>query len=543
MLTAKGVTVYRGSEVILDGVSLSVTSGTRLGVVGPNGVGKSTLLKVLAGDLAPDSGSVERSPASLRIGYLAQEPDARPGETVRAYLARRTGVAAAGAGLDAATAGLESAADPGALDAYSDALDRFLALGGDDFDARAGTVTADVGLPADRLDLGVADLSGGQAARVGLAAILLARFDVYLLDEPTNDLDFAGLDTLEGFLGALPGAAVMVSHDRAFLDRTVDRILEIEEYHHTASEYAGGWSEYVGRRALARSHQRQAYEEWQAERARLRQRIRAQRAWSESGVRKTVKKPRDNDKAQRGFVVNRTEKQAAKVRQSERALARLGTAEKPWEGWELQLDLSSADRSGDVVARLEGATVERGDFRLGPVDVEVAWADRIAITGPNGGGKSTLLGALLGRIPLRSGKQWLGPSVSVGELDQRRASLDRGADLLGGFAAATGLLPEESRSVLAKFGLGADHVRRPVGALSPGERTRALLASLMATGTNCLVLDEPTNHLDLPAIEQLEAALDQFDGTLLVVSHDRWLLETLSVNRTWVVHGGRVDEP
>jgi ATPase subunit of ABC transporter with duplicated ATPase domains len=540
MLSAKAVTLHRGAQVVLDEVTLSVGPRTRLGVVGPNGVGKSTLLRVLAGLEEPDTGRVERAPASLQVGYLSQEPDAAPGETVRDYLARRTGVARAAAELDRLTAVL--ADNPAVVDDYSAALDRFVALGGDDFDARVATVGADVGLPADRLDLAVQDLSGGQAARAGLAVVLLARFDVFLLDEPTNDLDFAGLDRLEGFLRSLPGAAVVVSHDRAFLDRVVTRTLEIDERHHTSTEYAGGWSEYIERRDVARTQQTQAYEAWAAERARLRDRIRTQRSWSESGIKKAARRPRDHDKAQQGFFANRTEKQAAKVRQSERALDRLGTLEKPWEGWDLHLELVPGMRSGDIVARLEEAVVRRGSFQLGPVDLEVSWADRLAITGPNGGGKSTLLAALLGRLPLDAGRQWLGPGVVAGELDQRRTRLEAGTDLLSGFGAATGLRPEAARSLLAKFGLGADHVGRPPGALSPGERTRALLAALMATGTNCLVLDEPTNHLDLPAIEQLEESLASFEGTLLLVSHDRWLLESLTVNRTLTVDGGRVQE-
>ncbi len=540
MLSARAVTVRRGTRVVLDRISVSIGPRTRLGVVGPNGVGKSTLLRVLAGLEDPESGAVDRSPADLRVGYLSQEPDARKGETVRAYLARRTGVAAASAELDRLTS--ELAADATRVDAYSLALERFLALGGDDFETRLGTVAADVGLSPDLLDVAVADLSGGQAARTGLVAVLLARFDVFLLDEPTNDLDFAGLDRLEVFLGSVPGAVAVVSHDRAFLDRVVNRILEIDEHHHAATEYAGGWSEYIERRALARSQQTEAYEAWAGERARLGQRIRTQRSWSEHGVKKTTKRPRDHDKAQQGFFANRTEKQAAKVRQSERALVRLGTVEKPWEGWNLQLDLTPAARSGDVVFRLEGAVVQRGSFQLGPVDLELSWADRVAVTGPNGGGKSTLLGTLLGRLPLVAGRRWAGPSVVVGELDQHRARLDAGADLLSGFEAATGLPPEPARSTLAKFGLGPAHVGRRPGALSPGERTRALLAAIMASATNCLIFDEPTNHLDLPAIEALEQALEEFSGTLLVVSHDRWLLETLRVNRTWMVDDGRVLE-
>jgi ATPase subunit of ABC transporter with duplicated ATPase domains len=540
VLTAKDVTVHRGGQVVLDRVSLSVGPEARLGIVGPNGVGKSTLLRVLAGGYRPDTGTVERSPASLRVGYLSQEADAQPGEPVLAYLARRTGVSAAAAELDRLTAAL--AEEPALVADYSEALDRFLALGGDDFESRAAAVAADIGLPAERLHLPVSELSGGQAARAGLAAVLLARFDVFLLDEPTNDLDFAGLDQLEGFVRRVNAAVVVVSHDRAFLDRVVERTIELDEHHHTAVEYAGGWSEYIERRALARSQQTQAYTEWAAQRERLRQRIRTQRSWSETGVRKAARRPKDHDKAQRGFFTNRTEKQALKVRQSERALDRLGTVEKPWEGWNLHLDLAPVARSGDVVARLEGAVVERGTFTLGPVDIEVAWADRIAITGPNGGGKSTLLAALLGQLPLRSGRRWLGPGVVVGELDQRRTLLDDDFDLLVGFGRATGLLPEESRSLLAKFGLGSEHVGRRTADLSPGERTRALLAVLMASGTNCLVLDEPTNHLDLPAIEQLEAALAGYEGTLLVVSHDRWLLETLTVTRTWLVDDGAVTD-
>ncbi len=542
MLSAKRVTLHLGGQLVLDGVSLSVGPRTRLGVVGPNGVGKSSLLRVLAGWQDPEAGAVERAPAALTVGYLTQEPDSHPGESLAGYLARRTGVAAAEAELDRRTAVLHQPGGEGAIDAYSEALERWLALGGEDFAARAAAICADLGLPSDRMKVAVADLSGGQAARAGLAAILLARFDVFLLDEPTNDLDFAGLDRLEGFLSSLAGGVVVVSHDRAFLDRVVDRILEIEEHTHRATEYSGGWSEYVERRALARGHQRGAYEAWLAERNRLRDRIRAQRSWSEQGVRRQARRPKDNDKAQRGFFVNRTEKQAAKVRQSERALERLGTVTKPWEGWELHLDLAPSSRSGDVVARLDGAVAERGSFRLGPVALELGWADRVAITGPNGGGKSTLLAVLTGELPLADGRRWIGPGVRWGELDQRRQRLGSSERLLDRFTKDTGLMPRDARSLLAKFGLGAEHVDRPVSRLSPGERTRSLLAALMAGGTNVLVLDEPTNHLDLPAIEELETALDGYEGTLLVVSHDRWLLESLRVDRTWHVAAGRVEE-
>jgi ATPase subunit of ABC transporter with duplicated ATPase domains len=516
--------------MILDDVSILVGPRTRTGLVGPNGIGKTTLLRVLAGLETPDRGTVERAPATLTVGYLPQEPDARVGETLRAYLARRTGVAGAAADLDRLTEAL--ATDPSQVDAYTEALERFLALGGDDLDARAAQTSADLGLPPDRLDVEVGALSGGQAARAALAAILLSRFDVFLLDEPTNNLDFAGLDRLEMFLDALPGGVIVVSHDRAFLDRTVTRIVELQEESHRAVEYAGGWSDYVAARELARGQQYEAFDRYQADKRALTERIRTQREWSDAGVAKQKKRPRDHDKAQQGFFKDRTEKQAAKVRASERALARLDAVDKPWEGWQLRLSLAPAARSGDVVARLDRAVVERGSFTLGPVDLEVAWQERLAILGPNGSGKTTLLRALLGDLPLAAGTRWLGPGVVVGEMDQGRGLFAGDEPLLATFMAETGLQVSEARSLLAKFALGADHIQRAGASLSPGERSRAILATLMARGVNCLVLDEPTNHLDLAAIEQLESALDAFEGTLLLVTHDRRFLEAVHVTRT-----------
>lgn len=532
VLSASNVSLSRGGQTILDAVSLSVGPRSRIGLVGPNGIGKTTLLRVLAGLEVADEGRVERAPAGLTVGYLPQEPDAGEEELLVAYLARRTGVAAAAAELDEWTARLEQ--DSSVVEEYSAALDRFLALGGDDLEARAGEVCADVGLPGDRLTVPVGALSGGQAARAALAAILLSRFDVFLLDEPTNNLDFAGLDRLERFLDGLAGGVVVVSHDRAFLDRSVTRIVELQEHSHQAVEYAGGWSDYVAGRELARSQQYASYEKYQSERRDLVERARTQRDWAQQGAAKLKKKPKDNDKAQRGFFTNRTEKQASKLKITEKRLERL-TAEavdKPWEGWQLRLSLAPAARSGDVVARLTGAVIERGSFRLGPLDVEIAWQERVAILGPNGSGKTTMIRALLGTLPLAAGDRWLGPGVVVGEMDQARGLYDGPTPLLGAFLKETGLPLAEARSLLAKFALEADHVDRPGEQLSPGERTRAILATLMAAGVNCLVLDEPTNHLDLAAIEQLESALDAFDGTLLVVTHDRRFLEALHVTRT-----------
>ncbi|HXN62062.1 MAG TPA: ATP-binding cassette domain-containing protein, partial [Acidimicrobiales bacterium] len=230
--------------------------------------------------------------------------------------------------------------------------------------------------------------------------------------------------------------------------------------------------------------------------------------------------------------INRTEKQAARARRTERALDELEVVEKPWEAWDLRFSINEAARSGDVVVRLTDAVVARGEFRLGPLTLDIAWADRLALVGQNGTGKTTLVGALLGRLPLVQGERRLGPSVVVGELAQdRRALADSARTLVDAFVSATSLPNDRARSQLAKFGLGAEAAVRPPSSLSPGERTRAELAAFAARGVNFLVLDEPTNHLDLPAIEQLEAALAGYRGTLLLVSHDRRLLERVDLTR------------
>ncbi|HUP84206.1 MAG TPA: ABC-F family ATP-binding cassette domain-containing protein [Acidimicrobiales bacterium] len=539
MLTARRISKSYGTSVVLTEVDVSVGPRSRIGLVGPNGIGKSTLLRILAGLEEPDEGIVERTPRTLEVGWLPQEVEAAPEETLRHYLARRTGVAAAEGELEHWTSLLGT--DPtDAIEPYTEALERFMVLGGDDFEARAGEVCADVGLPADRLDVPMTDLSGGQQARAALAAILLSRFDVFLLDEPTNNLDFAGLDRLERFLDGLPGGVIVVSHDRAFLDRTVTRVLELQEESHRAVEYAGGWSDYVSQRELARSQQYEAFDRYKAERSRLTDRIKEQRQWAVSGVNKEKKKG-DRDKMARDFRINRTEKQASKVRISEKALANLESVEKPWEGWRLQLQFAPDARSGDVVARLRGAVVQRGAFTLGPIDLEIAWQERLAIVGPNGGGKTTLLKTLLGELPLASGERFLGPGVKVGTMDQARGLFAGDGPVLATFMEAANL-PElsEARSLLAKFGLTSEHVDRPGGRLSPGERSRATLATLMATGVNCLVLDEPTNHLDLAAIEELERALDGYEGTLLLVTHDRRLLDAVAVTRTIEIQAGRL---
>ena len=522
----------RGAHTVLKDVSLTVAPTSCIGVVGPNGVGKSTLLRLLAGLERPDAGTVRLDSPSATVGYLAQEHERRPGQTVGAALTRRTGVARAEEELGAAGEAL-GRGEPGAEDRFALALERYEGLSAGDIDARIAATLLDLGLPAGIVDQETATLSGGQAARVALAAIVLSRFDVTLLDEPTNDLDFDGLERLEAVVAERAGGMVIVSHDRAFLDATVTSVVEIDEHDHGARVFGGGWSAYLEERATARRHAEETFAVHQAQRRELLDRARRERQWATSAVHRERRDPRDNDKAQRDFRINRTEKLASRARQTERAVERLGVVDKPWEGWDLRFTIDQAPRAGAVVARLEGAVIARGEFRMGPIDLEIGWAERIGLVGPNGSGKTSLVEALLGRLPLAAGTARLGPSVVVGELgqDRRPAASDEDQSVLDRVIARTGLTVPEARSLLAKFGLGPEHVGRTRDKLSPGERTRAELALFQARQVNFLVLDEPTNHLDVPAVEQIEEALAGFSGTVLLVSHDRRLLDAVDLTR------------
>ncbi|MBJ7465831.1 MAG: ABC-F family ATP-binding cassette domain-containing protein, partial [Mycolicibacterium sp.] len=535
-LVAKDVAGGHAHRTLFEHVDLTVAPGDVIGVVGANGAGKSTLLRILAGDLDPLGGTVSVAPADAFVGWLPQEHERIPGETVAGYIARRTGCAAATTAMEAAAEGLSDSS--ATADAYSVALDHWLATGAADLEERLPAVLADLGLDSALVPdtTPMTALSGGQAARVGLAALLLSRFDIVLLDEPTNDLDLDGLDRLERFVGELRGGVVLVSHDREFLARSVTRVLELDLAQNTTTVFGGGYDSYLEERAVNRRHKREQYEEFADKKADLVARARTQREWSSQGVRNAMRKAPDNDKNRRRAQTESSEKQAQKVRQMESRIARLEEVEEPRKEWTLQFTIGSAPRSSSVVATLDNAVVRQGEFVLGPVSLQVDAGERIGITGPNGAGKSTLLGLLLGRTPPDEGRAGLGANVAVGEIDQARAEFDGPGRLVDRFEQHVPDWPTaEVRTLLAKFGLGADHVERTAQELSPGERTRAGLALLQARGVNVLVLDEPTNHLDLPAIEQLEQALESYDGALLLVTHDRRMLQNVRLDRTWRV--------
>ena len=497
-LRARDLTVVRGPLTVLDGIDLVVAPGRRIGVVGPE---RRRQVDAPAGARrarAARAGAVERTPPTATVGYLPagavalgdgdgdgvpRPPDrGRRGDaaswTRRRRPWQREPAAPTTGTPRRSTAGWRSAAPtstPGS--------------------ARCGPTS---GCAARLLDQPTASLSGGEAARAGLAALLLARFDVFLLDEPTNDLDLDGLDRLERWVDELPAAVVLVSHDRTFLARTITDVVELDEFTHRATAFGGGWQAFLDEREAARRAAWERFEEYDGERRALARRAQREREWATQGLSK-VRQSDEPDKNIRAFKINQTEQLAGRAARTERAMERLEAVDKPREPWQLRFSVASAGRSGDVVARLDGARRRAGLVRRSVRSTwSVAAGERIADRRFQRVGQDDVARRHPRPPELTAGRRYLGPSVVVGEVEQARDRLDAAPSLLRAFQDATGMDAADVRTLLAKFGLVADHVTRPTATLSPGERTRATLALLMANGANVLVLDEPTNHLDLP---------------------------------------------
>ena len=543
-LTISNLDVAFGARVLFTGLDLTLADGDVTAVVGPNGSGKSTLMRTLVAELPIESGTIRLAPEDATIAWLPQVlPD--PRETLVGYARRRTGVGAADAELEAASAAIADGV-PEAEDRYATALERWLSLGAADLEERLPEVAARVGLDADPTrPLGT--LSGGQAARACLVAVLLSQYDVLLLDEPTNNLDARGLDLMAEFVRSHEGPVLIASHDRAFLDRVTTSVVELDLHQQRIGHYTGTYSDFVAQRALGRAQAWEAYEEYASHRDALVAQSRQRHEWAEKG-RRNVANGAEPDKHIREKHRARADRQAAKGARLERAAGRLEAVDQPRKEWQLRYAITEGRPSAEVVATLSDAVVERHGFRLGPVSLVVGRGDRIALVGDNGSGKTTLLGALLGDLPLASGRRSLGTRVTIGVLDQDRALLDTDATVLDVVRRELGTDPRTGRewpiagvrTLLAKFGLGSEHIGRPARSLSMGERTRALMALFQGREVNVLVLDEPTNHLDVPAIEQLEAAVAAFGGTVLVVSHDASLLDGIGLTHRWRVDAGRV---
>lgn len=531
-ITLEDIVIARGSRTLVNRFTTVIADGDRIGVFGPNGAGKSSLLQAIKGDLEVESGRIVLSPPDTTVGYLPQVRELPTHLSVGQALRQRTGVAAAEKRLELAAAALATDSTASASDEYEHALAAFVSLGADSLDDRAPAVLAEIGFRPG-LDRMCAGLSGGEIARIGLAGILLSSFDVLLLDEPTNDLDEDGLRFLTEYVLDRSSPLVMVSHDRRFLASTITGVIEFDPHLDRVVRFDGGYDAWLRERSRIQAaavaenlEYEQTVDELKAQAAAIRRRSArgvssAKRAYQQGRV----------DKLLRDRMVDGATAGAASARSTQRELEKLEKPDAVRKVWQLKLSFPVSGRSAAAFL-LDDARAASGEFEVGPISLAVSPGERVRIHGRNGSGKSLLLGALTQAVPLTEGRTSCSSLAEVGTLDQVRSVVPSSElTLAQWFPTATDSEPADARAQLAKFGLDGVDVSRPMTTLSPGERTRVGLALLASRRTSALVLDEPTNHLDLPAIEQLETALANYSGTLIVVTHDEAFAERLHLDR------------
>ncbi len=529
-------------EPVFQHISFTVNAGERVGLVGPNGCGKTTLLRAIVEQLAPDTGSVMRNPPNLRVGYLPQGLEAPDDTPLRdALFPGAAALREAEAEVERLGAAMARAAN-GDLEpimaAYSVALERLEYLGRQLDPGARDRVLAGLELDGIPLDWPVGALSGGQQTRLGLAALLVAGPDLLILDEPTNHLDVSALEWLEDWLRAFPGGALVVSHDRTFLDETVTRIVALDERTHTARVFEGDYSHYA---ATIRSEQDRQWARWrdqQTEIARLRADMRRTMA---RAVRKENATKNDQQRRYAKKVAQKAKAKESRLRRYRDSQERV---EKPQQTWGLKLDFGDLPPTGQDVVFLEDlvAGYDPAAPLLRGLNLSVRAGERVAVLGPNGHGKSTLLKTIIGELPPLAGRVRLGASVRIGYLAQEQESLDPASHPLAVIQAAAPFNHTDARSFLHYFLFAGDEVFTPVGSLSFGERARLMLAVLVARGANLLVLDEPINHLDVPSREQFETALGAFQGSVLAVVHDRYFVDRFATTAWHIADGALTEE-
>ncbi len=539
MLVVSNITIKHAGadEALLKNISFTVNGGERVGLIGPNGTGKTTLIQIIMGRVTPDSGSVQFNPPNVRVGYLAQGMEEADDVPIRTILYPHMDA------LHAAELEVEKWADalanPAgdfdvALAAYGEALERFEVLHRQTEAGRGEAILAGLGLGDLSLDTPAGILSGGQKTRLGLAGLLLSEPQLLILDEPTNHLDITALEWLEEWLANFKGAALLVSHDRTFLDRTVTKIVAIDDQQHTARTFEGNYRDYAAAAQSELDKQWAAWRQQQAEIARIK-----------ADIQRMMNKMQGHERAKK-FSEDRAKKAMRVMKARETKLDRYTGSdervEKPVPGWNMRMDLSQAALTGQDVLYLEGLTVGYDMPLLTDLNLSIRAGERVALVGPNGHGKSTLIKTIVGELPALGGRVRMGPSVKVGYLAQEQEILDPNSTPFEVIQASAPFNHNEARYFLHLFLFKADEVFWPIHQLSFGERARLMLARVVARGANLLILDEPINHLDVPSRENFEQALRNFEGSVIAVVHDRYFVEQFATTVWYVADGGlRVD--
>jgi ATP-binding cassette subfamily F protein 3 len=538
MFTAHHINKSFGINQILSDITFSINAGECVGLIGPNGCGKTTLVRILAGIDEPDSGTVQSTIPDLRIGYLAQgfepEQNKRVGDLIEEIIGSDKRTASEIEKLAKALA--ENPTDLTLQGDYDSALARYQDV---IQKPKPEPIFNALGLTSDQMDRQVSNLSGGQKTRLALALTLLKDPNFLLLDEPTNHLDIQMLEWLESWLVEFNGAALVVSHDRTFLDRTVRRILDLDPETHQIRGYTGNYTQYFEQYLSELDKQMAAYRDQVYEIRRIEQDIaqtKRQAHWVEQTT--TSREP----------IVRRYAKKVAKKAKSrEKKLKRYlksdDLVEKPKQSWQMKLEFNQPAHLGQDVLKVENLSVGYSvDYPLlTDVNLCIRVGQRIALTGPNGGGKTTFLRTIAGDINPLVGLVNLGHSVHLGYMTQEQESLNTKMTALETIQHVSRLNETEARSMLHYFLFSGDDPLRKVENLSHGERSRLMLAVLVAQGSNFLILDEPINHLDIPSRERFEMALSQFDGTIIAVVHDRYFIERFATD-VWILGNGKIEQ-
>ena len=538
MLQINGVSKAFGDKVILSNVSLVLNRGDLAGLVGPNGCGKTTLLRIILGEVEPDSGQITLSPSTVRVGYLAQALEYAEGATLEQVLQESLQTTTRYEHM-LQTLSERIARSAGShlrelLAEYEHVLAELEASAAGSVKDRVDGALGLLGLHDLDPGMAVASLSGGQKTRLGLASLLVSEPDVLLLDEPTNHLDFEMLDWLDRYLYEFSGAALVVSHDRALLDRAANVILELEASDGSLNRYAGNYSDYFDAKQREREKQLAAYKDQQEHIARQKAVLAEKKNYARSIEQGTIHfHPR---KIAKGIA----RRAVVQQRRIQRLLDSEDRVERPRRTWNIRAQFAETMASGQDVLRIEELSMSFGQRELFlDVTLTLRAGERIVLAGENGSGKTTLLRLIVGELTPASGRVHWGSSVRPGYFAQEQDVLDDALSAYETIRTACAMDSRDTRNFLHRFLFAADDVFVPAGLLSYGERSRLILARLIAQGCNLLLLDEPFNHLDIPSRHQFEQALSAFDGTILAVVHDRYFIDRFATG-LWGISGNTV---
>jgi len=547
LIELRGIGLSYGPAIVLESIDLALPHGARIGLIGENGAGKTTLARILLGELAPDTGTRIARPG-LEFGYLPQAPEfsqvAPPAlTTIRTYLANAVGeLERLRSELSRLEHALADSAQPGdkksaLLEEYGVAQSLYEARGGYDSDHRLDDVRRGLGLAHIEPERQPHTLSGGEQTRLVMAGLLLRAPELLVLDEPTNHLDTAALDWLSDYLSRYPGAVILISHNRRFLNRTVTDIAELSALNRRLSLFPGNYDAYKAARARADAAAAAAFEAQQAEKRELFQLMRHKQHSAGTG-----RPPSDGDKFAKGFFRGRNEvRQGKEIRKARRRLEELerNALDRPTRRWQINPAFAQPDVvSHDMVVFEDVRKAFDGRPVLVGIDGVVPGGERVVLQGPNGSGKTTLIRILLGLETPDHGRVRVAPNARVGFLDQMLATLDLDQTVFEAFSQGLAGTEPELRARLHRYGLFADdEAHQRVGTLSLGQRRKLQIARLVATEPTLLILDEPTNHLDLPSVEQFETALCEFRGTVLAITHDETFAEHVATRRWRLVDG------